>query len=137
MKLKRLWRRCFLVNFAKFLRTPSVAVCPNRGYLHCAILKDLHVFQEKRDLKSSGVQFFLQNVPYEIFMIFKMFENNMKFTRGACWINSKISNRDKNTTLIIFLFGHYCWPLLWCNYWKSLESGFHHQKNLISKFMTP
>ena len=33
----------------------------------------------------------------------KMFKNNMKFTRAACWINLKISNRDKNTTLIIFL----------------------------------
>ena len=75
---------CEISQNTFFYRTPSVAVCPNRGYLHCAILKDLHVFQEKRDLKSSGVQFFLQNVPYEIFMIFKMFENNMKFTRGAC-----------------------------------------------------
>ena len=57
---------------------------PNCGYMHCAILKALHDFQEKSDLKSRDMQFFLQNVPNEIFKIFKMFENNMKFTRGAC-----------------------------------------------------
>ena len=44
----------------------------------------------------------------------------MKFTRAACWINSKINNRDKNTTLMIFLLYHYCWSLLWRNYWRSL-----------------
>ena len=72
----------------------------NRGCLHCATLKALNGFQEK---------FFLQNVQNEIFKIFKMFKNNMIFTRAAHWINSKISNRDKkNNTLIIFLFCHYC-----------------------------
>ena len=35
----------------------------------------------------------------KIFKILKMFKCNMKFTIAACWINSKISNRDKNTTL--------------------------------------
>ena len=54
----------------------------NRGYLHCAILKALHSFQEKRAHKSRDMQFFLQNVPNEIFKIFKMFGNNMKFTRA-------------------------------------------------------
>ena len=34
----------------------------------------------------------------------KMFKYNMKFIRAARWINSKISNREKNTTLMIFLF---------------------------------
>ena len=43
----------------------------NRGYLHRAILKDLHAFQEKRDLKSKYMQFFLEIVPNEIFKIFK------------------------------------------------------------------
>ena len=101
---KRLWQRCFLVNSAKFLRTlffyrtPPVAPSPNRGHLHCAILKALDHFQEKRTLKSRDMQPFLQNVPNEIFKIFKMFENNMKFTRAACWINSKISNRQKHHT---------------------------------------
>ena len=102
--------------------------------MHCAILKALHDFQEKSDLKSRDMQFFLQNVPNEIFKIFKMFENNMKFTRGACWINSEISNRDKNTTLVIFLFCHYGWSFLWCKYWKSLKSDFHHQKNYFVCF---
>ena len=39
-----------------------------------------------------------------------MFEKNMKFTRVACRINSKMSNGDKNTTLIFFfvtIVGHY------------------------------
>ena len=79
----------------------------------------------------SQMQFFLQNVPNEIFKIFKMFENNVKFTRAACWINSKITNRDKNTTPIKFLFCHYYWALLWCHYWKSLESGAHLPKTLL------
>ena len=52
----------------------------NRGYLHCAILKALHSFQEKRANKSRDMQFFLQNVQNEIF---KKFKNNMKFTIAA------------------------------------------------------
>ena len=56
----------------------------NRGCLHSAILKALHGFQKKkRAHRSRGMQFFHQNVPNEIFKIFKMFENNMKFTRAA------------------------------------------------------
>ena len=81
----------------------------NRGCLHYAILKAC---------KGRDMQFFLQNVRNEIFKILKMLKYNMKFTRTACWINSKISNWDKNTTLI-FLFCYYWWSLLWCNYWKS------------------
>ena len=38
------------------------------------------------------MQFFLQIVPNEIFKIFKMFQNNMKFTRAACWIDTVINN---------------------------------------------
>ena len=102
----------------------------NRGYLHCAILKALHSFQEKRARKSRYMQFFLQNVQNQIFKISRMFKNNMKFTRAACSINSKISNRDKNTTPIIFLC-HYCWSFLWCNYWKCLKSDSHLPKKLI------
>ena len=55
----------------------------NRGYLHFAILKALHSFQEKRAHKSRDMQFFLENVQNEILKIFKMFQNNMKFTRAA------------------------------------------------------
>ena len=56
----------------------------------------------------------------KVFKILKMFKYNTKFIRAACWINSKISYKDKNTTLMIFLFCKYCLPLLWCNYWRSL-----------------
>ena len=27
---------------------------------------------------------------------------------------------DKNNTLMIFLFCHFCWLLLWWNYWRSI-----------------
>ena len=73
----------------------------NRGYLNCTVLKAS---------KGRDMHFFLQNIRNEIFKILKMFKYNMKFTRTAGRINSKICNGDKNTTLI-FLFcysiGHY------------------------------
>ena len=103
-------------------------------HLHCAFLKALYCSQEKRVQKSSDMHFFLQNVPNEIFKTFRMFENNMKFTRAACWINSKIGNWDKSTTVIIFLFCHYCWSLLWCIYWKSLKSDSHLPETLLYLF---
>ena len=99
--------------------------------MHCAVLKALHGFQVKRAQKSRGMKFFLQNVPGEVFKIFRMFENNMKFTKAACQINSKISKRDKNTTLVKYLLCHYCWLLLWCNYWKPLKSYSHLPKTLL------
>ena len=40
-------------------------------------------------------QFLFQNVQNEIFEVFKIFKNNMKFIRAAYWINSKISNRQQ------------------------------------------
>ena len=93
-----------------------------RGNLHCAILKALHIFQEERAQKSRNMHFVPQNIQNEVFNIFKMFKNNMKLTRVSCWINSNVRNKDKITRLIIFLLCHYCWSLLWCNYWKSLKS---------------
>ena len=56
----------------------------NRGHLPMCYSKALHSFQEKGANKSRDMQFFLQNVQNEIFKIFKMFKNNMKFTRSAC-----------------------------------------------------
>ena len=56
----------------------------NRGCLHCAILKALHSFQEKRAHKSRDKQFFFQDVQNKIFKISKMFKNNIKFIRAAC-----------------------------------------------------
>ena len=41
---KRLWHRCFLVNFAKFLRTPSLQNNSGRHsfyHLQCIVYKDL------------------------------------------------------------------------------------------------
>ena len=114
LSLVKLYQRFWIWNIDQNLNNGFT----NCGCLHCAILKALHGFQEKRAHKSRDMQFFLHYVQNEIFKIFKMLKN-MDFTRAACWINSKISNRDKNSTLIIFLFCHYCWLLLWCNHWKS------------------
>ena len=92
----------------------------NRGCLHCTVLKSLYGFKEKRAHKAKDMPIFHQNIQNEVFKIFRTFKNNMKFTRVACWINSKISSKDKNTILMKFLFCHYCWSLLWCYYWRSL-----------------
>ena len=42
----------------------------------------------------------------------------MQFTRETFSINSKLSNRDKNITLLKFC--HYCWSLLWWNFSRCL-----------------
>ena len=59
----------------------------NRSYLHGAVLKALHGFQEERAHMSRDMQFFLQNVQNDFFQndfeIFRMFKNNIKFTRAA------------------------------------------------------
>ena len=75
----------------------------NRGCLQYAFLKALHGFQEKRAHKSRDMQCFLQNFQNEIFKILKMFKHNMKFTRAACWIKSKISNKKHGTHDILIL----------------------------------
>ena len=71
----------------------------------CTILKALHGFKEKRVHKTRHA---IQNVENEILKILKMFKYNKKSTRATCSINSKLHNRDKNTTLVIYLFCHYC-----------------------------
>ena len=95
----------------------------NRGCFHCAFIKALYNFKEKRAHKAQDMQFFLQNIQNEIFKILKMFKYNMKFTWNSeqpVELTQKISNRDKSTALMIFVFCLYCWSLLWCNYWRSL-----------------
>ena len=84
--------------------------------LHCAFLKALNGFQEKGAHKSRDMQFFLQNVKNEIFKIFKMFKNNMKFTRTASRINSKINS-------FVTIVGHY--------YGVITESLFTFRKNVL------
>ena len=51
-----------------------------------------------------------------------MFKNNMIFTKAACWVNSKISNRDKNITFITFLC-HYCFVILMVQLLKVFKVG--------------
>ena len=73
--------------------------------LHCAILKALYGFKKKKkNSQGKRCNFSLKNVQNEIFKILKML----------------VSNRDKNTTLVIFLFCHYGWSLLRWTYWRSL-----------------
>ena len=87
----------------------------------CTVLfQKLYGFKEKRAHKGRDMQFFFWKCSMWNFKILKMFKNNMKFTRAAWCINSEINNRDKSTTLLIFLFCQYCWSLLWCNYWRFL-----------------
>ena len=77
---KRLWHRCFLVNFVKFLRTlfyrtPIVAAFPNSGYLHCVILKALDAFQEKeRVRKQRTCNFFFKMVQMRLSRFLKRLE---------------------------------------------------------------
>ena len=56
---------CKILKSNFFYRTPLGTAFPNRGYLHCAILKDLHAFKEK----DHGICVFF----------FKMFQ--MRFSR--------------------------------------------------------
>ena len=49
---------CEISKSIFFYKTTPVAASPNRGYLHCAILKVLQGFQEKRALKSRGYAIF-------------------------------------------------------------------------------
>ena len=88
--------------------------------LHGAILKVLYG-KGKWDYKVS--QFLFHNIQNDVvvfFEILKMLKKYMKFTREACWIKSKISNRDINSTLMIFLCCDYCCSLLCCYYERCL-----------------
>ena len=102
----------------------------NCDCLHSAILKALHNFLARRTHKSRDMRFFFQNVQNEIFKIFKMFKRQHEIHQSSL-LNPKISNKDKNTTLIIFVFCHYCCSLLWGNYWKSLKSHSHLSKKIV------
>ena len=58
------------------------------AYVHCAVLKS---FMAKRAHEARDNQFLFQNIQDKIFEIFKMFRNNIKFTRAAFWINLKLA----------------------------------------------
>ena len=100
----------------------------NRDCLHYALLKALHDFKEKWAHKADRQEicnFFLQNVQKEISKILeyhfrKQTEIHQRsLLKKAQKKQLKKSNRDKSTTLMIFLFCHYCWSLFWQNYWRS------------------
>ena len=40
---------CKISKDTPFYKTPPVTASPNRGFLHCAVLKALHSFQEKKN----------------------------------------------------------------------------------------
>lgn len=81
-------------------------IMANHDCLHYAIPKALYGFKVTRVW---GKRFLYQNVQNVISISLKCFT-------AACWINSRISNRDISTKFMIFLCCHYCWSLLWCNY---------------------
>ena len=70
-----------------------MAIC---AVLFWKLLKALYRFKVKRAHEARNNQFIFQNVQNEILEIFKMFKNNKL-------INSKISNWENNTTLMMFL----------------------------------
>ena len=76
--------------------------------MHCAILKALYGFNEKRAHKERDMQSFLQNVQNEIFKILKMFKYNTKFPRVACSINLKITKTPHSWySYFAIIVGHY------------------------------
>ena len=115
-------------------------------------------FWKKRALKSRYMQFFLQNVQNGILKICEMFKNDVKFTRTARWMISKIINNYRTLTLqkICFIcfnenplkitknaFYFILKSLLVLKIFKFLCCFFCHVKTvlirkirLISKFMT-
>ena len=61
----------------------------NYCYLHCAILKVYRVLKKQGKDSLFLFLFLFQNVQNEIFVILKIFQKYMKFTRVAYWIESK------------------------------------------------
>ena len=108
LPLRKLYQWIWIWNLHQSLIVASliVAVCT-------VLLQKLYTILRKEEPTRQEIcNFFLENV--QNFKILKMLENNMKFTREACWINSKISKkRNKNAIFMIFSFCHCRWLLLW------------------------
>ena len=61
----------------------------NRGCLHCAVLKALYGFKEKRGHKVTEMQFFNQNGQNLIFKILKMFKNTRNLSEQPAELTRK------------------------------------------------
>ena len=60
-----------------FYKTPPKTASPNRGFLHCAVLKALHSFQEKKEPSSQTICKFF----FKMFCIrFSLFSKCLKTT---------------------------------------------------------
>ena len=112
-------KNTFFIEHFRWLFLLIVAICT------VLFWKLYTPFKKKHTLSQWMCNFFFKMLQ----MRFSRLPKNMKFTRATCWINSKISNRDKNTTLII-LFCHYCWSLLRCNYLKYFKVGLLPSENI-------
>ena len=55
----------------------------NHGCLHCAILKALYGFKDKRDHKAKDSQFLFQNVQNHIFNILKLFRKQYEIHQSS------------------------------------------------------
>ena len=69
----------------------------NHDCLHCAVLKVLYDFKEKGAHKEKYSQIFFKLE----FWYFESAEKHHEIHQTACWFNSKISNRESKTTLMI------------------------------------
>ena len=96
-KVEKTLAQVFFCEFCKiskntvFYRTPPVAACHNRDYLHCALLKVLHAFQEKETLSQGMCNFF-----------FKMFQSRFSKQLKATW-NSPEQPTELIWSLIILV----------------------------------
>ena len=91
----------------------------NHGCLHCAILKAICGFQEKRDREARDSLFFFQNFQNDIFEILKIFSDKSNSPEHAVELTKNVSTETKSA-LMIFLCCDYCCWLLCCNYWSCL-----------------
>ena len=77
--------------------------------MDCAILKAFYDFKVTRAHEGRS-QFLFQNVQNEIFVIFKMFKNNMNFTTVACGIIKLAIERTPPHSLhsyVVSIVGYY------------------------------
>ena len=89
-------------------------------------------FSGIKESTSQGIcNFFVKMFQMRFSRCSRQLKITLKLTRAALWIILKISNRNKSTTLLIFLFCHYFWSLLWCKCWKSLKMDSHRPKALL------
>ena len=111
LPLKKLYQWIWIWNLHQSLIVALliVAVCT-------VLLQKLYTILRKEEPTRQEIcNFFFENV--QNFKILKMLENNMKFTREACWINSKISKKRTKT------------PYSWYSHFVTVV-GYYYGRNI-------